>query len=107
MRRFMKSTCEGRINIKKSAYLGDLLVTCYSQFSRNRMLGNMLGKGYTIKSAKAEMTMVAEGYYAAALVAKIRKKQEVRMPIVKAVYEVMYEGKSAKKTMAKLAQKLT
>ena len=107
MRRFMKSTCEGRINIKKSAYLGDLLVTCYSQFSRNRMLGNMLGKGYTVKSAKAEMTMVAEGYYAAALVAKIRKKQEVRMPIVKAVYEVMYEGKSAKKTMAKLAQKLT
>ena len=66
------------------------------------MLGNMLGKGYTIKSAKAEMTMVAEGYYAAALVSKIRKKQEVRMPIVKAVYEVMYEGKSAKKTMAKL-----
>jgi glycerol-3-phosphate dehydrogenase (NAD(P)+) len=53
------------------------------------------------------MTMVAEGYYAAALVSKIRKKHEVRMPIVKAVYEVMYEGKSAKKTMAKLAQKLT
>ncbi len=106
MRRFMKSTCEGSINIKKSAYLGDLLVTCYSQFSRNRMLGNMMGKGYTVKSAKAEMTMVAEGYYAVPLVYKIRKKHEVRMPIVKAVYDVLYEGKSAKKTMAKLALKL-
>ena len=106
MRRFMKSTCEGPINIKKSAYLGDLLVTCYSQFSRNRMLGSMLGKGYTVKSAKAEMTMVAEGYYAVPLVAKIRKKHEVKMPIVKAVNEVLYEGKSAKKVMAKLALKL-
>ncbi|MGD2004300.1 MAG: glycerol-3-phosphate dehydrogenase, partial [Flavobacteriales bacterium] len=78
----------------------------YSQFSRNRMLGNMMGKGYTVKSAKAEMTMVAEGYYAVPLVYKIRKKHEVRMPIVKAVYDVLYEGKSAKKTMAKLALKL-
>ena len=83
MRRFMKSTCEGRINIKKSAYLGDLLVTCYSQFSRNRMLGNMLGKGYTIKSAKAEMTMVAEGYYAAALVSKSERSKKLECPLSK------------------------
>jgi len=65
-----------------------------------------LGKGYTVKSAKAEMTMVAEGYYAVPLVAKIRKKHEVKMPIVKAVNEVLYEGNLAKKVMAKLALKL-
>ena len=106
MRRFMKSTCEGPINIKKSAYLGDLLVTCYSQFSRNRMLGNMLGKGYTVKSAKAEMTMVAEGYYAVPLVAKIRKKHEVKMPLSRQVNEVLYEGKSAKKVMAEIGTKI-
>jgi glycerol-3-phosphate dehydrogenase (NAD(P)+) len=106
MNRFMKSVSDAKVNIQKSAYLGDLLVTCYSQFSRNRMLGNMMGKGYTVKSAIAEMTMVSEGYYAVPLVQKLRKKREVKMPIVKAVFEVLYEGKSAKKTMAKLAAKL-
>jgi glycerol-3-phosphate dehydrogenase (NAD(P)+) len=106
MRRFMRSVSDAKPNIKKSAYLGDLLVTSYSQFSRNRMLGNMLGKGYSVRSAKAEMTMVAEGYYAVPLLYKLRKKSEVRMPIVKAVHAVLYEGKSAKKVMAKLALKL-
>lgn len=106
MKRFMKAVSDTKVNINKSAYLGDLLVTGYSQFSRNRMLGNMLGKGYTVKSAKAEMTMVAEGYYAVPLVHKLRRKREVKMPIVKAVHSVLYEGKSAKKEMAKLAQKL-
>jgi glycerol-3-phosphate dehydrogenase (NAD(P)+) len=106
MKRFMSAVSDAKVNINKSAYLGDLLVTGYSQFSRNRMLGNMLGKGYTVKSAKAEMTMVAEGYYAVPLVHKLRRKREVKMPIVKAVHAVLYEGKSAKKVMAKLAQKL-
>ena len=93
------------MNINKSAYLGDLLVTGYSQFSRNRMLGNMLGKGYTVKSAKAEMTMVAEGYYAVPLVHKLRRKREVKMPIVKAVHAVLYDGKSAKKRDGKIGLK--
>jgi glycerol-3-phosphate dehydrogenase (NAD(P)+) len=106
MKRFMSAVSDAKVNINKSAYLGDLLVTGYSQFSRNRMLGNMLGKGYTVKSAKAEMTMVAEGYYAVPLVHKLRRKREVKMPIVKAVHAVLHEGKSAKKVMAKLAQKL-
>lgn len=106
MRRFMRSVSDAKTNINKSAYLGDLLVTAYSQFSRNRMLGSMLGKGYSVRSAKAEMTMVAEGYYAVPLLYKLRKKREVRMPIVKAVHSVLYEGKSAKKVMAKLALKL-
>lgn len=106
MRRFMNAVSDRKPNINKSAYLGDLLVTAYSQFSRNRMLGNMIGRGYSVKSAKAEMTMVAEGYYAVPLIHLLRKKQEVRMPIVKAVHEVLYDGKSAKKVMAKLAKKL-
>ena len=107
MKRFMNAVSDTKVNIYKSAYLGDLLVTGYSQFSRNRMLGNMLGKGYTVRSAQAEMTMVAEGYYAVHLVYKLRKKREVKMPIVKAVHSVLYEGKPARKVMAKLAQKLS
>lgn len=106
MKRFVNAVSDEKVNINKSAYLGDLLVTGYSQFSRNRMLGNMLGKGYTIRSARAEMTMVAEGYYAVPLVYKLKKKRDVRMPIVRAVHAVLYEGKSARKVMAKLAQKL-
>jgi len=107
MKRFMNAVSDTKVNIYKSAYLGDLLVTGYSQFSRNRMLGNMLGKGYTVRSARAEMTMVAEGYYAVPLVYKLRKKREVKMPIVKAVHSVLHEGKPARKVMAKLAQKLS
>ena len=107
MKRFMNAVSDTKVNIYKSAYLGDLLVTGYSQFSRNRMLGNMLGKGYTVRSARAEMTMVAEGYYAVPLVYKLRKKREVKMLIVKAVHSVLYDGKPARKVMAKLAQKLS
>jgi glycerol-3-phosphate dehydrogenase (NAD(P)+) len=98
MKRFMNAVSDTKVNIYKSAYLGDLLVTGYSQFSRNRMLGNMLGKGYTVRSARAEMTMVAEGYYAVPLVYKLRKKREVKMPIVKAVHSVLYEGNLQEKS---------
>lgn len=106
MKRFIGSVCDGSRNINKTAYVGDLLVTSYSQFSRNRLMGTLMGKGYTVKSVLAEMTMVAEGYHSLPLIYKLKKKREVRMPIVRAVHAVMYEGKSAKKTMAKLAQKL-
>jgi glycerol-3-phosphate dehydrogenase (NAD(P)+) len=106
MKRFMNAVSEQKVNINKSAYLGDLLVTGYSQFSRNRMLGSMIGKGYTVRSARAEMTMVAEGFYAVPLVYKLKRKRDVRMPIVQAVYAVLYDGKSVKKVMEKLAQKL-
>jgi glycerol-3-phosphate dehydrogenase (NAD(P)+) len=63
MKRFIKRVDNNKRDINKSAYLGDLLVTAYSVFSRNRMLGNMIGKGYTVKAALVEMTMIAEGYY--------------------------------------------
>lgn len=94
-------------DVNESAYLGDLLVTGYSYFSRNRMLGNMIGKGYTVKSAILEMNMVAEGYYATKSVYQLKKVLEVKAPILSAVHKVLYDGKQPKKVFKRLANKLT
>lgn len=106
MKRFMKQVHPIKRDINDSAYLGDLLVTAYSQFSRNRMFGNMIGKGYTIRSAMLELNMVAEGYYAADLIKKVRKENDVKMPIANSVYKILYKAKNPRKVMAKLAARL-
>ena len=92
-------------NINNSAYLGDLLVTGYSTFSRNRMFGNMIGKGYTVQSAIMEMNMVAEGYYAAKSAYNLNQN-EAETPIIDAVYEILYHRKNAKRTFKNLATQL-
>ena len=108
MKRFIDKVYKMKRNINNSAYLGDLLVTGYSVFSRNRMFGNMIGKGYTVKSAMMEMNMVAEGYYATKsarlLMEQLEKKSKT--PIINAVYDILYQGKSPKKTFKKLTEKL-
>ena len=93
-------------DINNSAYLGDLLVTGYSTFSRNRWFGTMLGKGYSVKAAMAEMNMVAEGYYAVKSIHQLNKKYGIAMPIAETVYKIIYKGKSAKKQLKKLTDLL-
>ncbi|MFM9825765.1 NAD(P)H-dependent glycerol-3-phosphate dehydrogenase [Flavobacterium sp.] len=106
MKKFIRKVHRMKRNINDSAYLGDLLVTGYSVFSRNRMFGNMIGKGYTVKSAQMEMSMVAEGYYAAKSAYKLNQEYKANTPIIDAVYSILYEGKSAKKVFEKLTEKL-
>ncbi|MDA0278753.1 MAG: NAD(P)H-dependent glycerol-3-phosphate dehydrogenase [Bacteroidetes bacterium] len=108
MKRFIKQVHKMKRNINDTAYLGDLLVTGYSVFSRNRMFGNMIGKGYAVKSATMEMNMVAEGYYASKSAFKIIEKKEknVKTPVINAVYGILYENKNPKNTFKKLIEEL-
>ena len=106
MKRFVKKEHKMKRNINNSAYLGDLLVTGYSVFSRNRMFGNMIGKGYTVKSAMMEMSMVAEGYYATKSAFLINQKNKAKTPILDAVYQILYHNKNAKTVFEKLTSLL-
>ena len=110
MKRYVKKVHKMKRDINDSAYLGDLLVTGYSIFSRNRMFGNMIGKGYTVKSAQLEMSMVAEGYYAtksAYILNNKRTENKAKTPIINAVYGILYENKEPKKVFKKLTDKLS
>src|SRR5690625_6328186 len=91
MDRYVKRVHKTKRNINGSAYLGDLLVTGYSIFSRNRMFGNMIGKGYTVRSAKMEMSMIAEGYFAAniSFILNKQSKNKYRITIFNNVYKII------------------
>jgi glycerol-3-phosphate dehydrogenase (NAD(P)+) len=107
IKRFVDTVHPITRDIKSSAYLGDLLVTAYSQFSRNRMFGMMVGKGYPVKAAKLELNMVAEGYYSSRSIYEINQNYHVDMPITNAVYKILYENVSPKLEIAMLTEKLS
>lgn len=107
MNRIIQHISPVKRDVTDSAYLGDLLVTGYSSFSRNRMLGNMIGKGYTVKSAILEMSMVAEGYYATKSIYELKKELKIKAPMLSAVYRVLYDEESPKKVFKRLSAKLT
>lgn len=104
MERFIGIVNPCERNIFHSAYLGDLLVTAYSSFSRNRTFGTMIGKGYSVKSAQFEMQMIAEGYYGTKCVMEINEKYGVSIPIVETVYRILYENASAKSEIKSLRE---
>lgn len=110
MRRFVDvaAPMDCHRDIDRSAYLGDLLVTAYSFFSRNHNFGAMIGKGYSVNSAKMEMQMIAEGYYGTKCMHDINEGQfQVDMPIMNCVYRILYEGKNPRQAFAAIADTFT
>jgi glycerol-3-phosphate dehydrogenase (NAD(P)+) len=107
MERFIDTVHETHRDVKSSAYLGDLLVTAYSPYSRNRTFGTMVGKGYSVKWATIEMNMVAEGFFAARGIHEINKKFAADIPICDAVYRILYEKVSPMMEMKLLTDKLS
>lgn len=106
IKRFINVVHPIQRDIKDSAYLGDLLVTAYSQFSRNRTFGNMLGRGYSVKAAQAEMNMIAEGYYAASTIYKLNERYKVDMPILDFAHNIIYENASLREALSKLEERI-
>ena len=105
MIRFTKAKADIQRDITDSGYLGDVLVTAYSNFSRNRQFGQMIGMGYSVKAAQTEMEMVAEGYYGTKAIWLANQDTKVDLPIVEAVYQILYNRKSPKNTIKELTKK--
>ena len=106
MTRFLRESYPDERNTLAPAYLGDLLVTCYSIYSRNRRLGLLIGRGCTVKSALNEMTMIAEGYFAADCIRHINFRHKIDMPIADMVYRILYEKAQPRRCMKELTAKL-
>jgi glycerol-3-phosphate dehydrogenase (NAD(P)+) len=108
MVKFSRKVIEGfslensEINYAASVYLGDLLVTCYSLYSRNRMFGNMIGKGYSVKAAQLELNMVAEGYNASRCIFKTNEKLQADIPIATTIYQILWEHLSPQEGFKKI-----
>lgn len=103
MERFINTACPRQRQICDSVYLGDLLVTCYSRFSRNHNFGSMIGCGYSVKAARMEMEQTAEGYYGTKCIHEINQHYRVNMPILDGMYDILYRGASAAKVIPSLS----
>lgn len=104
MQRFLGSAHTLPRDISDSAYLGDLLVTAYSRYSRNRTFGSMIGKGYSVKTAQLEMEMIAEGYYGAKCIYEINERYQVDMPILDTLYAILYERQSPQAVIRRMTE---
>lgn len=106
MRRFVDRVSPVERSITSSAYMGDLLGTAYSNFSRNRTFGSMIGRGYSVKAAQIEMEMIAEGYYGVKCIVEMNEAYNVNIPIIEAVYNILYEGVPARQEIKLLRERI-
>ena len=106
MNRFLSESYPSERNTSASAYLGDLLVTAYSRFSRNREFGMMIGRGYSVRKAQEEMEMVAEGYYASECIMQVNKRFAIDMPIAECVHRILYGNQPPEHEIEKMTKKL-